>query len=233
VKQDVSKFMRDGVPRLELRMLTERVKDGVASRMPEMRQAPRRWDQTQRQYSEEKTKSLWAAESIRIAHPKMPKDAPKKLKALILFMRYSGIRISDAVMFRREKLQKGKLFLRREKTKVWVWIPLPPFVVKAIMACDEGNEYFFYRGIGTPKTAITDWQWRRRKVYDMAGLPEGHSHRLRDTFAVELLRTNKVSIETVSTLLGHKNIMVTQRHYNLWVKSRQTALEDAVKLAWA
>jgi integrase/recombinase XerD len=65
----------------------------------------------------------------------------------------------------------------------------------------------------------------------MAGLPEGHSHRLRDTFAVELLRTNKVSIETVSTLLVHKNIMVTQRHYNPWVKSRQTALEDAVKLA--
>jgi integrase/recombinase XerD len=136
------------------------------------------------------------------------------------------------VMFRREKLQKGKLFLRQEKTKEWVWVPIPPFVVKAIMACDEGNEYFFYRGIGTPKTAVTDWQWRLRKVYDMAGLPEGHSHRLRDTFAVELL-LKKVSIKTVSMLLGHKNIMVTERHYNPWVKSRQTALEDAVKLAGA
>ena len=39
---------------------------------------------------------LWAAESIREAHPKIPKETPKKLKALILLMRYSGIRISDA-----------------------------------------------------------------------------------------------------------------------------------------
>jgi site-specific recombinase XerD len=71
----------------------------------------------------EMEKILWAAESIREAHPKIPKGTEKKLKALILLMRYSGIRISDAVMFRREKLKAGKLFIRQEKTKHPVWVP--------------------------------------------------------------------------------------------------------------
>ncbi len=168
---------------------------------------------------EEMEKIIWAAESICEAHPKMSEMTSKKLLALILLMRYSGIRISDAVMFKRNYIRDENLFLRQEKTKQNVWVPLPPFVIKAVMACDEGSDYFFYRGVGTPKSAITDWQWRLRKVYDMAGIPDGHSHRLRDTFSVDLLQKG-VSIETVSILLGHKNISVTQKHYSPWYERR-------------
>ncbi|WP_348269678.1 tyrosine-type recombinase/integrase [Edaphobacter paludis] len=46
----------------------------------------------------------------------------------------------------------------------------------------------------------------------MAGLPEGHSHRLRDTFSVSLLEKS-VSLQTVSMLLGHKSIKTTEKHY--------------------
>jgi len=52
----------------------------------------------------------------------------------------------------------------------------------------------------------------------------------RDTFAVALLNAG-ASLETVSTLLGHTSIRVTQKHYNPWVKSRQDALDVAVKKA--
>jgi hypothetical protein len=41
-----------------------------------------------------------------------------------------AIRISDAVMFRREKLKRGKLFLRQQKTGQPVWVPLPPLSSK-------------------------------------------------------------------------------------------------------
>ena len=175
---------------------------------------------------------LWAAESIREAHPKIPAETPKKLKALILLMRYSGIRISDAVMFKRDSLKDGKLFLRQTKTKHPVWVPLPKHVVDAIGACDEGDEYFFYRGIGKPKSAITEWQQRLKLVYNMAGVEDGHSHRLRDTFSVDLL-SKGVSLETVSRLLGHTSIKTTQKHYAPFVKASQDALEAAVKLTWA
>jgi len=62
----------------------------------------------------------------------------------------------------------------------------------------------------------------------MAGIPDGHSHQLRDTFSVDLLQRG-VSLETVSQLLGHISIKTTQKHYSPWVKTRQDALEAAVK----
>jgi len=100
------------------------------------------------------------------------------------------------------------------------------------MACDEGDQYFFCRAIGTPKSAITEWQHRLKLVYVMAGVPDGHSHRLRDTFSVDLLKPG-VPLETVSILLGHKDIRVTQRHYAPRIKTCQDALEAAVKGTWA
>jgi integrase/recombinase XerD len=52
----------------------------------------------------------------------------------------------------------------------------------------------------------------------------GHSHRFRDTYAVDLLQAG-VSLENVSTLLGHRSIRITERHYSPWVKTRQDALD--------
>ena len=193
---------------------------------------PAKYDPTLPFTDQEMEKILWAADLIREAHPKIPQETPKKLKALILLMRYSGIRISDAVMFRREKLKDNKLFLRQEKTKHPVWVPLPEHVVQAIAARDEGDEYFFYRNVGKPKSAITEWQQRLKLVYTMAGIKDGHSHRLRDTFSVELLQKG-VSLETVSMLLGHTSIKTTQKHYAPWVKTRQDAFEAAVKGSWS
>jgi integrase len=180
---------------------------------------------------EEMEKILWAAESIREAHPKMLPGIERKLTALVLLMRYSGIRISDAVMFRRDQLKNGKLFLRQAKTKHPVWVPVPPKVVKALGACDEGQAPYFYSGVGKVKSSITEWQDRLKKVYTMAGIPDGHSHRLRDTFAVALLNEG-VPLETVSILLGHRSIRTTEKHYAPWVKSRQDQLEKAVKATW-
>ena len=38
------------------------------------------------------------------------------------------------------------------------------------------------------KTWTTEWEERLKKVFVLAGLPDGHSHQLRDTFSVNLLR---------------------------------------------
>jgi integrase len=57
------------------------------------------------------------------------------------------------------------------------------------------------------------------------------SHRLRDTFAVELLQAG-VPLERVSILLGHRSVRVTERHYNPWERSRQEQLEADVASAW-
>jgi hypothetical protein len=47
-------------------------------------------------------------------------------------MRYLGIRISNAVTHKSEKLQKEKLFLYQAKTGEPVWVPLPKVAIDAL-----------------------------------------------------------------------------------------------------
>jgi hypothetical protein len=63
-----------------------------------------------------------------------------------------------------------------------------------------------------------------------AGVGNGHAHRWRDTFAVELLLA-RVPISDVSVLLGHQTVKVTEKHYNPWVIARQEQLEATVRSA--
>jgi len=68
-------------------------------------------------------------------------------------------------------------------------------------------------------------------LFRLAKIDGGHSHRFRDTFAVDLLLA-RVLLDTVSTLLGHSSVKITERHYKPWVRSLQRKLEDEVKRAW-
>jgi len=166
-------------------------------------------------------------------HPQSPVRIRKQLKALILLMRYSGLRISDAVGMCAMKIDSsGNMFIYMAKTGVPVKIPLPPVVLEALweIYVDEDIS-FFWSGNGKLKTALTEWQERLKKVFRIAGIPSGHGHRLRDTFAVELLQRG-VDIQTVSILLGHRSIKTTEKSYSPWVKSRQDALDDAIKKTW-
>jgi integrase len=61
---------------------------------------------------------------------------------------------------------------------------------------------------------------------------EGHAHRFRDTFAVELLLAG-VPLERVSILLGHTSVKITEKHYAPWVRERQEQAEADVNRTWA
>jgi integrase len=153
----------------------------------------------------------------------------QRMKTLTLFIRYSGLRIRDAVTCARERLVGSKLFLYQAKTGTPVYCPLPPVVVDALNEIKGPNpKYFFWTGNGNPKTAVADAQRSFRTLFKLADV-EGHPHMFRDTFAVELLK-HGVSLETVSMLLGHASIKVTEKHYKPWVKTLQDKLEaDAMK----
>jgi integrase/recombinase XerD len=180
--------------------------------------------------SEEMEKILWAADTIREIHPKMKPGIERKVRALILVMRYSGLRISDAVTMQPGRVKEGKIFLYQAKTKHPVWVPVPEEVTKILTEIQQGNSYYFWSGIGKLKSSLTAWQEKLKKVFVIAGIPDGHGHRLRDTFSVSLLEKG-VGIEVVSMLLGHQDIKITQRHYSPWIRSRQLALEQAVQAA--
>jgi len=175
-------------------------------------------------------KLLWAVDSIREIHPQIPEATERKLRAIVLLVLHSGMRISDAVVMTRDRIKDERLLIYTQKTGTAVWCPLPKIVLDALTACDEGSPYYFWSGKGKMKSMITEWQERMKKACLIAGIPDGHFHRLRDTFSVRLLERG-VPLEAVAVLLGN-TVQVCQKHYAPWVKSRQTALETAVKGTW-
>ena len=152
-------------------------------------------------------------------------------RAFILLLRYSGLRIGDAVTLSRERINDGRLFLYTAKTGTPVWLPLPPPVLEALKATAGAGPYFFWTPEATAKSCARDWERTLRRIFRMAGIPSGHAHRFRDTFAVELLLAG-VPLERVSTLLGHQSTRVTEKHYSPWVAARQEQLEQDVRRTW-
>jgi integrase len=165
-----------------------------------------------------------------------PVDAAKKraqIRGLVLLMRWSGLRLGDAVRLERSRVVDGKLMLYTQKTGTPVYVPLPNHVVAALEAVPAPNpRYFFWSGEATKENAGDPfWGWLE-KIFKAAKLGKrAHPHMLRDTFAVELLLAG-VPLDQVSILLGHSSVKITEKHYSPWVKARQEQLERSVCKAW-
>jgi integrase/recombinase XerD len=154
-----------------------------------------------------------------------------RIKAFVNVLLYSGLRIRDVTTLTRDKVEKGKLMLYTAKTKTPVWLPLPKDVLQDLDAIDLGDKFYFWTGNGSEKSGVSIWQRTLAKIFETAGIRNGHAHRFRDTFSVNLLQAG-VPLETVSILLGHSSVRITEKHYAPWVKSRQVALTAEIEKAW-
>jgi integrase len=72
-----------------------------------------------------------------------PRNA-QRLRAFILLLRYSGLRIGDAVQLGMNRLHGSKLLLHTEKTGVHVYCVLPELVIQAIDAAPRSSEGYFF-----------------------------------------------------------------------------------------
>lgn len=171
-----------------------------------------------------------------------PEKRGIRIRALTELMRWSGLRIRDAVTLECGRLVENKLMLYQAKTGTPVFVPLPPQVAELLRSIPPGLKpnpnYFFWSGNGLPKTFVANWQRAYRRLFKVADLrkPDGtpkrcHCHMFRDTFAVEMLLAG-VPIDQVSILLGHASVRVTEKHYSPWVRARQDQLEKSVQAAW-
>jgi integrase len=172
-------------------------------------------------------------------------DSSKVQQAVYSFlqaMRWTGLSIGDTMRLRRDALKYDKvkdiyrITTKRKKTGVPVSNPIPPEVAEDLLKLDNSNpDYFFWTGNGKVQSATSNWGQRYiAPCFKAAGIEsDGNmlSHRLRDTFAVDLLEKG-VPMEEVSKLLGHTSIRTTEKHYAKWSKGRQDRLDALVSGTW-
>jgi integrase/recombinase XerD len=164
-----------------------------------------------------------------------------ELRALFELMRWTGLRISDALLAKRDRLDGNRFTLiphKTRKTKFKLVVIVPDHVVADLdnLPARPGVEprYFFYSGRSKVKSLTGLWQKKIDRLNNFLALVDYqedpqplrfHSHQLRDTFAVEQL-LHEVPMEDVSLMLGHKSVTVTEKYYAAWVPGRQTQLEN-------
>jgi site-specific recombinase XerD len=170
-------------------------------------------------------------------HPRGRDSEWRRMRAvaMLLLLRWSGLRINDAAKMERTALtDSGSLRLYMQKTGEGVYVPLPPNLVTLLreLRNPDNPRYFFWNGTSDSASPGIRW-WRTLKtIFKATGLPDAQPHMLRDTFAVEMLLAG-VPIDQVSMLLGHSSIKITEKHYLPWVKARQEQLEASVRKAWS
>jgi integrase/recombinase XerD len=181
---------------------------------------------------EEMARILAAVEKYRDKSRQTGKANALRLRAFVLVLRYSGMRLGDVATLSTDRLIGQKIQLYTAKTGTPVYCVLPQFVADILESLPRISErYFFWTGNSTMHTVNGIWQRALQSLFELAGIKNGFAHRFRDTFSVSLLLAG-VPIEQVSILLGHSNIKVTQQHYNPWVRDRQLQLEADLRRAW-
>jgi integrase len=97
---------------------------------------------------EEMTKILAATSIYPDKSGKTGRPNALRLRAFCLLLRFSGLRIGDAVSLRTEMLDGNRLFLHTAKTGCPVYCVLPDFVAEALRTMPRLSErYFFWTAI--------------------------------------------------------------------------------------
>jgi integrase/recombinase XerD len=165
-----------------------------------------------------------------------------KRLAVIKLMRGAGPAVTDAIMLRRDSLKwlpkRGMYHLSyiRIKTKSAVVLPLPKTLGDELIEVGKLSDSRAYLFQNEGMEGISSGSKRRwvdffAKAFEKAGQPGGHSHQLRDTFAVDLL-VKGVPLEEVSKALGHTSIKTTEKYYAPWVVARQNRLDEKIMATW-
>jgi site-specific recombinase XerD len=194
-------------------------------------------DEPEDPYTEKEYKAIVAAVD-RV--PTFTGDVAERVKALISVMRYAGLSIQDAAILERDAVTPAqvngrncyRVQIRRSKTHTGVNNVVPREVGDALLKVANGNpKYVFWSGNGEPASTTKHWSARLKRVFDASGVKGAHSHRFRKTFGVDLL-THGAPLEMVSKALGHRNTVITERHYLKWVPKLQEQLAEHVVRTW-
>jgi len=132
---------------------------------------------------------------------------------LFVFQMYSGLAYSDAEAFDFSRYKKVEGTWRYVGQRIKTGVPYVSELLPPVVAVLEK-----YGGM-VPQIGNADYNHRLKEIQRMAGIETRlHSHLARHTFATWML-ANDAKIENVSRMLGHTNIVTTQRYAKVLAQS--------------
>lgn len=139
------------------------------------------------------------------------------VRDIFLFSCYTGLAYIDTQQLTHSNINIGLdgnrwIFTKRQKTKTTSNIPLLP-QTETIIEKYKNNPMCLNTGKLLPMLSNQKMNAYLKEIADLCGInKELAYHIARHTFATTVTLSNGVSIESVSKMLGHKNIKTTQ-HY--------------------
>jgi integrase/recombinase XerD len=152
-----------------------------------------------------------------------------KTATFLKLLYFTALRIGDAAMLRKDRVQNGELLLYAAKNGKPVWLPLPPDLVKELQAIPGPNFFPSPQGSQCAETVSDYWRDQIVKVFDYLEI-KGTPHRFRHTLAIRMLNAGS-SMEDVAAVLGNSPGIVA-KHYSPWVQSRQNRISDQIQKTW-
>ncbi len=144
-------------------------------------------------------------------------DRLSQVRDIFLFSCYTGLAFIDVFQLRSEQIAKGVdgnlwIFTSRQKTDTPTRIPLLP-QAQLILEKYKDNPKCINEGKILPILSNQKMNAYLKEIADLCGIHKTLTfHIARHTFATTITLSNGVPIETVSKMLGHKSIKITQ-HY--------------------
>lgn len=140
-----------------------------------------------------------------------------QVRDIFLFSCYTGLAYADVKKLKRSEIVTGFdsqqwVSTSRQKTDTASKIPLLPVALE-IMNRYENHPQCGYEGKLLPVLSNQKMNGYLKEIGDICGITKPFTyHTARHTFATTVTLSNGVPIESVSKMLGHKNIKTTQ-HY--------------------
>lgn len=141
-------------------------------------------------------------------------DRLTEVRDAFVFSCLTGLAFTDIKTLRKEHLvnQQGEdwILKPRNKSKVMSRIPLLPRARKIL---DKYKPFADKTGLLLPVKTNQKMNEYLKEIGDLSGLDKDlTTHMARHTFATTVTLSNNVSIESVSKMLGHTNLAMTQKY---------------------
>lgn len=162
-----------------------------------------------------------------LANKELSVERLDQVRDVFVFCCYTGLSYSDVEKLTTRDISKGIdgeywIFTERKKTGTDSNIPLLPKALEIIEKYAE-NPAVINSGQILPMISNQKMNAYLKELATLCGIDKHLTfHMARHTFATTVTLTNGVSIETVSSMLGHKNIRTTQ----IYAKVVQSKVSD-------